>query len=439
VSPGATGASPALGAATARAGWAALLPPHRAHGEDQPVGRPTCVATLDLADGFVLGVVEDESGRTYPVPLVAAGSQVRRARAGDGAAEALVDLLAGGSRGHDGFDLTVWRHRPATSERAVEVDQTNESLVVGERAVVKWTFLADEGPHPAPSLLAELERNGFTGMPRPWAALQWRPSPDSPQRLLALVTEYLPDAEDGWTWAVEELRMAAQAGEEEPARRVGGPVGELVASFHRALAGTARPSTTAEAAAWRSDALADLDRALAVSSGRAHDVLVRHEAEARAVLQDMPTDALVLRVHGDLHVGQVLRTRDGASSTYALTDFDGNPVVPPAERIREQPAALDVAGTAQSFLHAGLVVRKHHPDLDPGSVDRAAEAARSAFLDTYRRALGDRPELLDEQLIRPFALRQVCREFTYAATHLPRWSYVPEAALPILLERGDLL
>ncbi|HSJ22451.1 MAG TPA: hypothetical protein VK964_17935 [Nocardioidaceae bacterium] len=434
----ATGASPALTAAIARADWAALLPPLRAHGDEQPVGRPTCVAALDLADGLVLGVLEDRAGRTYPVPLVTAGSEVRRARAGDGAAEALIDLLAGGSRERDGFELTAWYHRPATGERSIDVDQTNESVIVAEHAVVKWTFLADEGPHPAPSLLAELERNGFTGMPRPWGALQWRSPPSSP-RLIALVTEYVPGAEDGWTWAVEELRTAAQSGEEEPARRVGASVGELVASFHRALAGTARPSTTAEGAARRSGALADLDRALAVTSGRAHEVLACHEAETRAVLRDMPIDDTeVLRVHGDLHVGQVLRTRAGATSTYTLTDFDGNPVVPPQERIREQPAALDVAGMAQSFRHVGLVLHKHDPDLDPAVVDPMAEVARSAFLDAYRQALASRLDLLDERLVRPLALRQVCREFTYAATHLPRWSYVPEAALPMLLARGGL-
>jgi maltokinase len=39
-------------------------------------------------------------------------------------------------------------------------------------------------------------------------------------------------------------------------------------------------------------------------------------------------------------------------------------------------------------------------------------------------------------VLRPLALRQLCREFTYAATHLPRWSSVPEAALPMLLEDG---
>jgi maltokinase len=67
-------------------------------------------------------------------------------------------------------------------------------------------------------------------------------------------------------------------------------------------------------------------------------------------------------------------------------------------------------------------------------VTRMAAAARSAFLDAYRDGLGDRIALFDERLLRPLALRQVCREFIYAATHLPRWSYVPEAALPMLLE-----
>ena len=134
----------------------------------------------------------------------------------------------------------------------------------------------------------------------------------------------------------------------------------------------------------------------------------------------------MLRVHGDLHVGQVLRA-GAAPYYYRLTDFDGNPVVPPAERIREQPAAVDVAGMAQSFTHAGIVTRKHNPDLDPEKVLATAAAGRAAFLNAYPA---------DERLVRPFALRQVCREFTYAATHLPRWSYVPEAALPMALEES---
>jgi maltokinase len=88
---------------------------------------------------------------------------------------------------------------------------------------------------------------------------------------------------------------------------------------------------------------------------------------------------------------------------------------------------------AQSFIHAGLVVAKHNPDLDRRAVIAAAEMARDSFLDSYRVGLGEHRGLLDDRLLVPFALRQVCREFSYAARHLPRWSYVPEGALPMLL------
>lgn len=385
---------------------------------------------IPLRDSLRIAVFADLRDRTYPVPLLVTSAGVRRARPGDGASDALVALLANGDRTIGDVRVTSWHHSLAEGERAITVDQTNESVVVGERAVVKWTFRADEGPHPGPSLLAELSRHGFTGMPRPWGAVEWQPADGSSPRLLALVVELLPGAVDGWTWLVDDLREAA-GGDDSIARSAGVAVGALVAAFHLALAGTSRRSTVSEAAALKASALSDLERALSVSSGASHDVLARFSGHVRAALEAMPVDATpLMRVHGDLHVGQVLRT----GSTYALTDFDGNPVVPASSRSAEQPTALDVAGMAQSFTHAGLVVQKHHPNLSPERVDGVARIARSAFLSTYRDTLGDRITVLDERLLRPLALRQVCLEFTYAATHLPRWSYVPEAALPLLLE-----
>jgi maltokinase len=421
-----------------RAGWAALLPAHRADGDDQPTGRPSCVDAMPLGDGLVLAVLEDEAGRTYPAPLVVTGPAARRATPGDGAGERLVSMLGGGDRTLGSFEVTAWHHEPAAGERGIDVDQTNESLVVGERAVVKWSFRTDACPHPAPGMLVELARSGFTGMPRPWGTVQWRPADGSAPRLLALVVELLPGAADGWTWMVEDLREAAAAADQARAASAGAAIGRLVASFHLALAHTSRPSTPEEALAWRSSAVADLEGALAATSGRAHEILLGHEADVRAVLEATPVHVTtVMRVHGDLHIGQVLRTRHGTTAAYSITDFDGNPVVPARERGERQPPVLDVAAMAQSLTHAGLVVRGHDPTLDPDTVDRMAGAARSAFLDAYRLGLGDHAHLLYEPLLRPFAVRQVCREFTYAATHLPRWSYVPEAALPMLLGGGD--
>jgi maltokinase len=415
--------------------WDSLLPPHRAAGEERPVGPASCVDVLRLSAEHRLGVFADGRGRTYPVPLVGPAESPCRAAPGQGAAEALVELLADGDQTRGAFEVTAWRHRPIAGERAITVDQTNESVVVGDSAVVKWTVLSDEGPHPAPSLLRALEAAGFDGMPRPWGTVEWRPAPESPPRLVALVVDYLPGAVDGWTWAVDDIRSAVERDDLAQATSAARSVGELVAAFHRALAGTARHALPDETARWQTAAIADLERALDVTRADAHHLLTSHAPAIRAAFAGLPSaDTAVMRVHGDLHVGQVLRHGLGDEPAYALTDFDGNPVAPAAERVGEQPAAVDVAGMAQSFTHAGVVVCRHHPDLDPTAVGRAAAASRAAFLDSHRAGLGEHAYVRDDRLLRPLALRQVCREFVYAATHLPRWSYVPEAALPLLLE-----
>jgi maltokinase len=388
----------------------------------------TPVDLLDLGAGRALAVVADDRGGLRAVPVVSDGVSSRRAAPGDGVAEGLLTLLAGGDRVEGRYRVRRWRGSEAAGERGVGVDQTNESVIVGDAAVVKWVTQVSDGPHPAPSLLEQLERAGFTGMPKPWGVVEWSPSAEAEPLLLAIVAEYFDDAVDGWTWAVEDIRAGSTGG--------GEAVGDLVAAFHRALAPTARPASADEVAAWRAGAVADLERAIQVTDGTAHGRLVRHAHAVRAAIAEIPDGGSVLRVHGDLHVGQVLRARGAAPYDYRLTDFDGNPVVPAAERIREQPAALDVAGMSQSFVHAGIVTRKHNPDLDPARVTAAAAAARVAFLDAYRLGLGDAAPLLDERLLRPLALRQICREFTYAATHLPRWSYVPEAALTMALEES---
>ena len=421
-----------------QAGWEELLPARRVALSGVPDGPPRVVDELRLGPRSSLAVVADRDGQTYVAPIVADGGGQRRAVPGDGAAEELVATLrrapGGGGRTEDGFVLRSWHTGPAVGEHPIPVDQTNESVVVGD-AVVKWMAVAEEGPHPAPSLLAKLDRAGFTGMPRPWGSVEWAPAPGAPGRLLALVVEHVRGAVDGWTWVVAELRSAVEEDRAAVAVEAGAVVGRLVAELHRALADTARGATPEEAAGWREDAVADLDRALSVTRGRSAAVLRAHETAVRQVLGAVPAaGGPVLRVHGDLHVGQVLRADGGGVPAYLLTDFDGNPVLPPAARVRPQPAAVDVAGAVQSFTHAGLVLRRHAPELDPAAVDAAAAAARRACLDAYRTGLGQHRGLLDDRLLLPLAVRQVCREFTYAGLHLPRWSYVPEAALPALLE-----
>lgn len=426
------------------AGWAALLPHHRLEAGEQPVGRPRLVDWLALpSERLALLIAGDDRGHTYPVPAVlereqnARVTRVRRARPGDGAAEALLALItAGTARELDAagrFRTTGWHCRDTAGEAPIPVDQTNESVIAGQ-AVVKWALTADSGPHPAPSLLAVLDGAGFTGMPLPWGVLEWTAEIGAAPRLIALAVDYLTNAQDGWTWAVEDIRNAATTGDATSVITSGRAVGTLIADFHRALAGTARPATDDELTSWRSSALGDLDAALTATTGAPHGQLAAAADRIRACFATIQVDAgQVMRVHGDLHVGQVLAVADGCGRSYKLTDFDGNPVEAPDERSALRPAATDTAGMAQSFIHAGLVVAEHHPDLPLPAVIEAAQTARDTFLSSYRAGLADRGELFDDRLLVPLALRQVCREFSYAARHLPRWSYVPEGALPMLL------
>ncbi|HKD99254.1 MAG TPA: hypothetical protein VKB69_16870, partial [Micromonosporaceae bacterium] len=99
---------------------------------------------------------------------------------------------------------------PDVVERPITVDQTNHSVVIGERVVVKWYTPPAPPPQRAPDLLAHLLAAGFARTATPYAAV-YRGG-----HLVALVTAYLPGAVDGWDWCVEAAlagrRSAADLG-----------------------------------------------------------------------------------------------------------------------------------------------------------------------------------------------------------------------------------
>ena len=146
------------------------------------------------------------------------------------------------------------------SERPIGVDQTHDSVVVGERAIVKWFRRVGPGPSRATLLLAHLAEVGFDGIPAPLGSLAWR-SPSGVELTLAQGDAYLPDARDGWEWC-DERAVAGDAS-------IGRELGELVAGLHRALATTssviARPGRIGRSRSGRplaAEALTTLDEAV---------------------------------------------------------------------------------------------------------------------------------------------------------------------------------
>ena len=388
---------------------------------------------LTLADGVRLEIMARSDGLAA-VPMVVDAGGWRRAAAGDGAAEALLRMLTRGSATIGRFTIRSWTIRAATGERSVGVDQTNESVIVGETAVVKWATHLQEGPHPAPGRIAVLREAGFHGIPAPWGLITWEP-PDGAETLVVSVDEYLPGAVDGWTWAVDLVTGAALTGRHDDLVSATRQVGELVADMHAALASTSGVPSGDDVARWHRDALAtldtvcELDDSASVRLARERRTDIAAELDGLAAVGRTP----VIEGHGDLHVGQILL----AGGRFVVTDFDGNPVLPAEQRALRIPPMLDVAGMTQSLAHVAVVARRY-TELDPQESARADASARGSFLGAYRarlRARGVEP-FYSHALLRPFCIQQVLREIVYAARHLPRWMYVPDAALPALLDDG---
>ena len=358
-------------------------------------------------------------------PVVPDGAGVRRAVAGDGVFAALADALDGDGQVGD------------RGERMVGVDQTNESVIVGATVVVKLLRRTRVGAQPGQDLPAHLAAVGFVETPAPAGAFVWRDS------LLATGATYLPGAEDGWAWyvrLVEEAVLGTRpwTDAEAATRAMGG----LVARFQRALAtpspilpspvGTATPETIA---GWHAAATATLDDALALTDGDVHERLRAHEERARAVLGRFLTVGAtpMTRIHGDLHVGQILRTPDGGMF---VSDLDGDPVAPVEGRMTPGSPARDVASMACALDHAGRVVVRRHADARD-AIESWITRARGLFLEEHRVALGPETSLLDGRLLHPFAVAQEAHEFVYAMRFQPRWVGVPDAALPAVLSWAD--
>jgi maltokinase len=393
---------------------------------------------LELAEDKRLSVICADSGRAA-VPMVRDDTGGwRRAHPGDGVAEALLALLTtvDESRRLGNFTVRSWEGRRAVGERAVGVDQTNESVIVGDAVVVKWATHPQEGPHPAARRIGVLRDAGFTGMPAPWGLVTWRPS-GGEETLVASLDEYVPGAVDGWTWAVDAITEAAREHRPDTATETIQHLGSLIAELHGHLRTTATSASTADAARWRDSALQTLETVCALDDSACIELARARRDEIASALDGLGEFAgtPVIEGHGDLHVGQILRSGD----RLLVTDFDGNPVLSASQRALPIPAALDVAGMTQSLAHAAIVGRRY-AELDPAALAEVDAKARETFVRSYESALGAMhgAELYNPGLLRAFRLQQVLREIIYAARHLPRWMYVPDAALPALLDAGTV-
>ena len=137
------------------------------------------------------------------------------------------------------------------------------------------------------------------------------------------------------------------------------------------------------------------------------------------------------RIHGDLHLGQVLDVPDRG---WVLIDFEGEPLRPLAERNDLDSPLRDVAGILRSLDYVvGALTRAPH-DAEVSTVRAWSEAAQTAFLDGYCD-IGPDPRR-EHALLRAFVLDKACYEVVYEARHRPSWLDLPTSAITRLLQEA---
>ena len=388
-------------------------------GTPVPDDAPVVVHRYRLSLETAVSLRTDGSGWTC-VPERSAGGSVAaeewvEAEEGDGAAQAFVDLLRYEELPSvPGFRVVRLAPPPeATGERAMNPDRadgrTHSNVVVGERVVVAWMRRTVDAPHPGSVTLQHLAEHEFMGVPELYGLLLWR-TPEGHEVPVATAARYLPRSRDGWGWAGDLLDVSAglatspvpvgtpPAGVDLSPVELPARLGRLVAKLHLTLATPSavdpEPTAAADAADvrdWQRRARAELG-----PDGADADVLDTLADDVAAGRSRV----LVQRVHGDLHVGRVLRWTRGLS----VVGFDAAPAAPHltgATMLR--PAAVDVArllGSLARVAEAG----SRRPEMPAEAPWAWYRGAREQVLVAYRAALAaeDREDLLDDRLLAVF-------------------------------------
>jgi len=316
-------------------------------------------------------------------------------------------------------------------------EQSNTSIVFGDEYILKLFRKVAPGINPDLEITRALAEVGCTEIAAPlgWIDTTWPRGDEA--TTLGLLQPFLRSASEGWQLAVTSIRdLYAEA--DLHADEVGGDfageserLGATTAHVHALmrevlesrLADGAENVATAKQMHERLDAAREIVPELAPY---AEGIRAAYDAVA-----DLPAGVPIQRIHGDFHLGQVLRTDTG----WVMIDFEGEPARSLAERRALMSPLRDVAGMLRSFDYAArhlLAEQTTNPALEYRASEWA-ERNRDAFCDGYAAAAGADPRD-DNALLRAFELDKAVYEVVYEARNRPTWLPIPLGSIERLVK-----
>jgi len=351
--------------------------------------------------------------------------------------------------------------------RYLSAEQSNSSVVIGDHVVLKLIRRVNPGVHPELEMSAYLTAAGFANI-SPLLGWVSRLDEQGAPHLLMIAQGYLSNQGDAWAWTQNTLERAirdqmepssldAEAHTDALAELTGfaALLGQRLGEMHLLLAAPTndeafqpRPSDADDSERWSAQISAELAHAL--------DLLAQHrdslDSDSQALVDDLQQQrdglaqhianlthqaqgGLLMRVHGDLHLGQVLVVQGDAY----LIDFEGEPARPLQERRAKHSPYKDVSGVLRSFDYAAAMILRNASAVDLSGPARQARQrvarqylhqSRHAFVEAYGLATAAMPHAWQQAegeraALELFCVEKAAYEITYEAENRPSWLAVP--------------
>lgn len=372
-------------------------------------------------------------------------------------------------RTHDSDDLFPWLDALAASgsSRLLRAEQSNTSMVFRDagqspRLLLKCFRRVISGLNPDYEITRALtEQTTFRSVPLLAGSILWQAPAASEPWILGIFQTFVANQGDGWEYTLHQLKSVLANTDRQHQQQLLEAMRQLArrtAEMHLALAGVKQdsaiapePITGGDLRAWQQQIAAQMQAAAqelmahpdelpAVWRERAARIAGKLRSATSATLPETLMHGVQkVRIHGDYHLGQVLRTDSG---DFVLFDFEGEPARPLAWRRMKWCVLKDVAGMLRSFGYAAHVAAATAPGHD-AEARRWEQSARREFWREWEPLVraGDSlllPESEEDTraVLRVFELEKAIYELGYELHHRPDWVGVPLAALERLLKTG---